>query len=231
MGSVARAVGPAALCARLLRTVERSDDTSFREACEELAATLRAEALRVLLANGVPAPVREDLAQTLTLTVLGRIVDGAVEPGLEDGYLSVAAKNRARDWHRERSGVYEKTEAYDEDFLAAPGLDACAALVQAEEEEETLALAERVVNVLRTAPPRYRDVLQAVYLEGVPIDKLVEEELFRELPWAADEDPIAGRRRARARVDKLLQRARDWVRARILAPRTTPPPPPEEESR
>lgn len=232
MGSVARAVGPAALSARELRAAREADEAALRDARDRLALTLRTEALRVLIINGVPAQAREDLAQNLTLTVLGRIVEGAVEPGFEDGYLAVAAKNRARDWHREKSGVYEKTEAYDEDWLVAPGLDPYGALEQAEEVEETVALAERVVNVLRTAPPRYRDVLQAVYLEGVPIDTLVEQELFRELPWSAD-DPIASRRRARARVDKLLQRARDWVRARILAPRTTPPPPmpPEEVSR
>ena len=37
-------------------------------------------------------------------------IGGTVEPGFEDGYLAVAAKNRARDWHRESSGVYEKSE-------------------------------------------------------------------------------------------------------------------------
>ncbi len=227
-GSVARAAGPAALHARALRAVSEDDEESLLNARDQLASTLRTEALRVLIINGVPAQAREDLAQTLTLTVLGRIVEGAVEPGFEDGYLAVAAKNRARDWHREKSGVYEKTEAYEEDWMVAPGLDPYGVLEHAEEEEETVVLAERVVNVLRTAPPRYRDALQAVYLEGVPIDRLVEEELFRELPWSAD-DPIASRRRARARVDKLLQRARDWVRARILAPRTTPPPPPPSE--
>ncbi len=222
MGNAARAVGPAATRARALRTA--ADETVAKGARDQLAVTLRTEALRVLLMNGVPAHAREDLAQTLTVTVLDRIVGGTVEPGFEDGYLAVAAKNRARDWHREKSGVFEKTEAYEDDWLIAPGLDPHAALEQAEDEIEAVALAERVVNVLRTAPPRYRDVLQAVYLEGVPIDTLVEQELFRELPWSAD-DPIASRRRARARVDKLLQRARDWVRARILAARTTPPPP------
>src|SRR5689334_13150221 len=141
------------MCARALRAAGADD---ARQARDELATALRDEALRVLVMNGIPPQVREDLAQTVTVTVLGRIVDGAVEPGFEDGYLAVAAKNRARDWHREKSGVYEKTSSYEDDFVAAPGPDPHVALEQAEEEEATVALAERVVNVLRTAPPRYR---------------------------------------------------------------------------
>lgn len=228
MSSPARAIGRAAICARALRSAE--SEAGLRHARDELAGVLRDEAIRVLLMNGVPAQAREDLAQAVTLAVLGRIIDGAVEPGFEDGYLAVAAKNRARDWHRESSGVYEKTETYDEDLLAAPDLDPCSALELAEDEEDSRALADRIVLVLQSAPQRYRDALVAVYLEGVPIDSLVDEELLREWPSSSDEDggsdPVAARRRARARIDKLLQRARDWVRARVLAKRTTPPPPP-----
>lgn len=224
-----RAIGRAAMCARTLRQCSGSTDGPSSEevvrgARDQLASALREEALRVLLLNGVPAQVREDLAQNLTLTVLARILEGVVEPGFEDGYLTVAAKNRARDWHRERSGVYEKTEAYDEDALVAPELDPLAALCEVEDEADQRALIDRVINVLHTAPPRYRDALTAVYLHSTPIDDLVEQELFRELPFESG-DPVVVRRRARARVDKLLQRARDWVRARILAARTTPPPP------
>ncbi|MBX3221668.1 MAG: hypothetical protein KF795_14200 [Labilithrix sp.] len=228
MSSVARAVGRAATCARALRTA--GDEAAFRHVRDELAGVLRDEAIRVLVTNGVPAQAREDLAQAVTLSVLGRIIDGAVEPGFEDGYLAVAAKNRARDWHRESSGVYEKTESYDEDLLVAPDLDPYMALELAEDAEDSRALADRVLLVLRDAPQRYREALVAVYLEGVPIDSLVDEELFREWPWASDDDesdPVAARRRARARVDKLLQRARDWVRARVVAKRSTPPPPAE----
>jgi hypothetical protein len=173
----------------------------------------------VLGTNGVPLQARDDLAQAVTVTVLDRIVGGAVAPGFEDGYLVVAAKNRARDWHREESGIHEKRAMYEEEGLAAPDLDPHAALEHAENEERIEALARRVSAILEVAPARYREVLVAVYLEGVAIDSLVEQELFREWPWSADgggDDPIATRRRARARVDKLLQRARDWVRARLL---------------
>ena len=228
MSSAARSIGRAATCARALRSA--ATESGFRHARDELAGALRDGAVRVLLVNGVPAQAREDLAQAVTVDVLARIIDGAVEPGFEDGYLAVAAKNRARDWHRESSGVYEKTETYDEDFLVAPDLDPCSALELAEDEEDNRALADRIVLVMQGAPQRYRDALVAVYLEGVPIDSLVDEELLREWPSSSDEDggrdPIAARRRARARIDKLLQRARDWVRARVLAKRTTPPPPP-----
>jgi hypothetical protein len=183
--------------------------------------------------NGVPAQAREDLAQGVTLAVLGCIVEGRVEPGFEDGYLAVAAKNRARDWHREASGVYEKTEAYEEDALAAPDPDPYAVLELAEDQEDQRALADRVVLVLQRAPARYREALVAVYLEGASIDSLVDEELLRGWPSSTDDesDPILMRRRARARVDKLLQRARDWVRARVVAGRSSPPPPDDTEHR
>jgi RNA polymerase sigma factor (sigma-70 family) len=213
MGNAARALGPAAMTARQVRAA--ADDVRFREARDALAGALRAEAIRVLVMNGVPAEVREDLAQAVTVNVLGRIIEGRVEPGFEDGYLAVAAKNRARDWHRETSGVYEKTEVYEEDFFPSPTPDPQAALESAESEREIAQLTERLRAVVQCAPPRYREVLVAVYLEGVAIDALVDQELFREWPLMAD-DPIATRRRARARVDKLLQRARDWVRARMV---------------
>ena len=226
--SMVRPVGRAAMCARALRAAGDDEDV-FENARGELAGALRAEALRVLVMSGVPAQIREDLAQAVTVNVLDRIVEGVVEPGFEDGYLAVAAKNRARDWHREKSGVYERSEAYDEEAYVAPGLDPHAALEQAEDADDTRALADRVINVLRTAPPRYREVLQAVYLDGVAIDALVDQELAREWGGAAapggDTEAVAARRRARARVDKVLQRARDWVRARICAARTIPPPP------
>jgi DNA-directed RNA polymerase specialized sigma24 family protein len=219
MGNAARILGRAAICTRALR--EADDDASWREARDTLAGTLRSEALRVLVANGVPAQARDDLAQAVTLSVLDRIVAGMVEPGFEDGYVSVAAKNRARDWHREQSGVHEKMRRCEDDVLVAPGMDPHAALEYAEDGQRLRELATRVARVLETAPARYREVIVAVYLEGVPIDALVEQELFREwVPCDGGDDDAANavtrRRRARARVDKVLQRARDWLRARLL---------------
>jgi len=220
MPDAARVPGRAASHARALRT-------NAPGARDALAGTLRDEALRVLARNGVPSQARDDLAQAVTVTVLARIVEGAVQPGFEDGYLAVAAKNRARDWHREASGVYEKTETYDEDFLLSATPDPYAVLELAEDQRHTHALVEKVAQVLRNAPARYKEVLEAVYIEETPIEALVDQELFREWPWPEDADPILLRRPARARVDKLLQRARDWVRSRIVEARTTPPPPSE----
>jgi DNA-directed RNA polymerase specialized sigma24 family protein len=231
-------LGRAAACARELREAAPGDVS--RQARDRLAGALRDEALRVLVMNGVPASARDDLAQSVTLTVLGRIVEGVVEPGFEDGYLAVAAKNRARDWHRESSGVYEKTESYEEDLLAAPGPDPYAVLELAENESDARRVAERVAVVLDRAPARYRKALVAVYLEGVPIDRLVERELADESGGGGSTseqsergvaNAVARRRRARARVDKLLQRARDWVRARVVRGRSTPPPPLDERAR
>ena len=216
MSSAARAIGDASSFARSLRAA--SSDGARREARDALAGALRTEALRVLVVSGVPAQARDDLAQAVTVAVLERIAEGAVGAGFEDGYLAVAAKNRARDWHREQSGVYEKMATYDEDAVAAPDLDPYAVLEGAEADRRTHALSARVARILDEAPARYRDVLVAVYLDSVPIDSLVELELLREPPsLAATDESIAVRRRARARIDKLLQRARDWMRARLLA--------------
>ena len=225
MGSPARILGRAASCTRVLR--DASGDDARRAARDTLAGALRCEALRVLVVNGVPAQARDDLAQAVTVNVLDRIVGGHVEPGFEDGYVAVAAKNRARDWHREQSGVHEKMKRCEDDALVSPGPDPLAVLEDAEDGERLRLLAERVSRVLETAPPRYRDAVVAVYLHGVPIDTLVEQELFRE--WVVCEsgvddgdNALTRRRRARARVDKLLQRARDWLRARLLVEGVTP---------
>lgn len=224
MTTAARALGPVAMCARAFR--EEHDG-----AHERLAATLRDEALRVLRTQGVPAQARDDIAQGVTLKVLARIVEGAVAHGLEDGYLAVAAKNRARDYHRESSGVYDRTVLLqDEAALPANEPDPCALLLLAEEHHASHAMLDRVRSVLERAPQRYREALVAVYLEDTPIDTLVDLEMLREFDTGA-EDVIAQRRRARARVDKLLQRARDWVRARLSTSRSTPPPPLPRDAR
>jgi len=214
MSSAARA-GHAAAWARTLRGA--ASDADRVRARDALAGALRTEAVRVLVVNGVPAQARDDLAQAVTVAVLERIAGGAVAPGFEDGYLAVAAKNRARDWHREQSGVYDKRGMVDEDALPASDPDPHAALERAEAGEELDALARRVEKVLASAPARYREVLVAVYLEGVPIDTLVDEELAREVSLDGDGTLLA-RRRARARIDKVLQRARDWMRARLVPP-------------
>jgi DNA-directed RNA polymerase specialized sigma24 family protein len=219
LSSAARTLGRAATCARAWRHAEAP---ARHHAVATLARVLREEALRVLVVSGVPAHARDDLAQAVTMSVLGRIIEGRVEAGLEDGYLAVATKNRARDWHREVSGVYEKTDARELDGIATATPDPSAVLESIEAAAEEHALAERVRAVLDRAPERYRAVLDAVYLRETSIDALVQAEIERE-PRA--DDPIAQRRRARARVDKVLQRARDWVRTRLVIARTTPPPP------
>src|SRR5207253_1362803 len=84
MSSAARSVGHAAAIARTLR--DASGESARRDARDALAGALRAEAVRVLVVNGIPPQARDDLAQAVTVAVLARIVDGAVAPGFEDGY-------------------------------------------------------------------------------------------------------------------------------------------------
>ena len=66
--------------------------------------------------------------------------------------------------------------------------------------------------------PGYRGYLVAVYLDGTAIEELVRRELLRRLAAGemeeADMVSHLAHRRARAAVDKVLERARAWVRER-----------------
>jgi hypothetical protein len=167
--------------------------------------------------------VAEDLAHHITLTVVHRIETGAVAEGCEDAYTRRCARNRAQDHHRHQSGVFERTrlrEEADDDTLVTEE-DAEQLLLQIEEREHTRAIVQQMRVLLDMAPERYRDVLLSVYIDGVPIEELARIELARRIEYgeATVTDEVSRRaahKRARDAIDKLLQRGREWLRARLL---------------
>jgi DNA-directed RNA polymerase specialized sigma24 family protein len=75
-------------------------------------------------------------------------------------------------------------------------------------------MVDDVRAVIEQAPPSYRRIIEEVYGRGTPIEELAKRELDARVA-AGEEDTKAARKRARDAVDKQLQRARDWVRARV----------------
>lgn len=192
-----------------------------------LAGAVRDLALRTIVACGVPRDVGEDLAHGLTLEVVQRIEDGRVGHGCEDAYTRRCARNRARDHHGNQSGVFERAHLREETFddTLVTEEDAEQLLVELEEHEHTRALVQEMRALLEMAPERYRDVLIAVYIVGMPIEEVARRELLRRVEYgeAVVTDDISRRiahKRARDAVDKLLQRGREWLRARLDSSRS-----------
>lgn len=210
--------------ANLLRCAQASqvpaDIVSARNA---LAGAVRSLAVRTIEASKVPRDVAEDLAHHITLTVVDRIERGLVAEGCEDAYTRRCARNRAQDHHRHQSGVFERTrlreEADDESLVTDE--DAEQLLLKIEEHSHTQAIVQQMRALLDMAPERYRDVLLSVYIDGVPIEELARIELARRIEYGeamvTDEaSRRAAHKRARDAIDKLLQRGREWLRARLM---------------
>lgn len=184
----------------------------------ELAQACRVLARKVLATRRIPAEEIEDLASEATMRVLGKLEAGSVKEGAEDAYVARAAKNAAADWHRAQSGVRRREELFDEALVPDDRTDDV--FVGDDDEEARERAREKAAReALRDAPAAYRQIIVAVYFDMVPIESLVALELEKERAAAGAAAPYApdARRRARARVDKRLQRARDWLRRGILA--------------
>jgi DNA-directed RNA polymerase specialized sigma24 family protein len=161
----------------------------------------------------LPREVAEDLTHTMLPVLMERIEDGAVTPGLEDAYVRASARNRARDYFREQSGVRDRASISDDpEEVPAPWGNAEDLLVEFEEARARAAGVGPIVSLISRAPSAYRRVLDHVYLACRPVEELVVQELARR---GVDPDDVVERRRARAAIDKTLQRARDWVRLRL----------------
>ena len=209
--------------AYLLRCARSNAD--IVAARNDLAGAVRTLIIRSIEGCGVPRDVSEDLAHGLTLEVVRRIEEGQVGEGCEDAYTRRCARNRAQDHHRQQSGVFERAnlrEEADEDCLVTEE-HVEQLLVQIEEQSHTHALVQQMCVLLDMAPERYRDVLLAVYIHGTPIEELARRELARRIEYgeAVVHDDISQRmahKRARDAIDKLLQRGREWIRARLPPP-------------
>jgi len=171
-----------------------------------LAGSVRALSVRVLVRRGLPRDLAEELAHEIVYKLLSRIEDGRVAPGSEDAYVRASARNRATDLAREQSGVREVPTG-DEEAEASLFHEVTAEELMLAHEEQ-VDRGRRLASVheaLRDAPPRYRQVLTHVYVQGREIEELVLGELVAR---GATQSDGAARRRVRGTVDKLLERAR-----------------------
>lgn len=217
-GKPVKTLKPCSVLASALREARTDRQrVSIRNA---LASNVRAVTLRAIRAEGIASDVAEDLAHDLLVRVLGRIEAGAVTPGSEEAYVRRAAANRARDHFRSQRPLQRPllrehldAEAFDEDGLPANDNDAERQLVALEQDIEDAARLDTLAQLLETAPARYRAALYAVYIEGRPIEDLVRLELAERAASISDRTAY---RRARATVDKTLERARTWLRERLL---------------
>lgn len=199
----------------------RGETNPFARAAlrNRLARAVRACCFHILQVCGVPDSAAEDYTNDLAFDLVCRIERGDVTPGCEDAYVKQCGRNRARDHHRQQSGMVSRFALETElDVVPAADSDPELYLLALEEEEETQVAAGQVQTWLEDAPARYREYVVAVYLHGTPIDELVQTELLRrsEAGEVTKEDVASGAayRRARAMVDKVLERARTWVRGR-----------------
>lgn len=206
-------------CAAALRAA--SSDIERTTLRNRLAGAIRGVAIVTLRGARVPADIVEDLAQDLTVEVAPRIEQGHVTPGSEGAYVRRCALNCARDHFRQQSGVFVRAQLRDADVeeVASTDEDPERQLVHLEDSAAQGARVRAVRSVLDTAPPRYRDALVAVYLEGRAVEELVAAEMERRgsLGVVAHEAKaeVIVRKRARDTVDQLLARARGWVRDRL----------------
>lgn len=205
----------AEIAARWARVQEARSSAEARVERERMVGAIHDSVRRTIVGMRVPADAADDLANETTMQVLERMERGVVAPGHEDGYARRCAQNRARDFFRERSGIYAvpaSLRATDED-LACHAPNAERLLVVHEELAEEAAQAARVARAVAKAPGAYRAVLEARYVRGEEIEAIVDRELAER---GDDRVDAAARRRVRNAVDKRLERARNWLRARLV---------------
>lgn len=160
---------------------------------------------KALLSKRVPAQEIEDLCQEKLPTILGKLLEGRVEPGKEDGYVWRCGETLASNFFRKNKRKFVPLE---EDEITAPPSSKNA-------DQKEHALAEQVkllrdVLAGKVLSSQEKALLQDVYVAHIPIGKLAERDLSQN-PYI-QRGPHAGSARtleqARNTVDQRLTRAR-----------------------
>lgn len=155
--------------------------------------------------NRVPAQEVEDLCQDKVPIILGKLLEGRVEPGKEDGYIWRCGETLAISFFRKNRRAFAPLE--EEDVPAAPSSENTDRREQLLGEQVKLL---REVLAGKTLSPAESQLLRDVYVRGVSIGELAEREL-RQNPLIL-RGPHAGAARtleqARNSVDQRLTRAR-----------------------
>jgi RNA polymerase sigma-70 factor (ECF subfamily) len=130
--------------ARLVRAARAGDERAFGALYERYARVIHG----VLLARA-PETAVEDLVQDVFLSAWNRL-QSLRDPAAFGGWLTMIARNRATDFHRQSVDSVELPED-----LSAP------------EATSSRAEALGVLDVIRTLPPAYRETLVLRLVEGL----------------------------------------------------------------
>lgn len=195
--------------ADLVAAVRAGREEPERRAAEErLAAAVCALLLLSLRKHRVVRDA-EDIAQEKVCGLVQRLMAGAANTGREEQYVWVAGKNAAIDDARRPSR--RRLSSLTRDDGAEQELpEGGSSLDQRHEVREQ---ARWVAHLLREpGPPRaYKEVLRRLFLEEVPLDDIVREELAR----PARSGAVRSEEQARNAVDQRISRARSWLRTRL----------------
>ena len=179
-----------------------------RVAEERLAAAVHALLLLSLRKHRVDTDA-EDIAQEKVCGLVQCLMAGAATTGREEQYVWVAGKNAAiddarRPYRRRLSSLTRDDGVERELPEGGSSLD---------QRHEVREQARWIAHLLRErGPPRaYKEVLRRLFLEEVPLDDLVREELARPGRSGA----VRSEEQARNVVDQRISRARSWLRTRF----------------
>lgn len=174
-----------------------------------------------LTARGVPADVADDDANFLAYDLGRRIEACMIEPGREDAYVRQSARNRAKNYYRETSGIRSVLELSEEAEELADSRNPERMMADHQEAAIIANRVERLRALIASAPATHAEVLYEVHVKGTLIDVLARRELDKRLASGAERvRDAAALKRARQVVDQRLCRARAWIRVRLeLAPR------------
>jgi RNA polymerase sigma-70 factor (ECF subfamily) len=143
--------GHASEDARLVRAARAGDETAFGALYERYARVIHG----VLLARAPRADV-EDLVQDVFLSAWNRL-DSLRDPAAFGGWLSMIARNRATDFHRQSIDTVELPPD-----LSAP------------EASSSRAEALAVLGIIRTLSVAYRETLVLRLVEGLTGPEIAE---------------------------------------------------------
>jgi RNA polymerase sigma-70 factor (ECF subfamily) len=137
--------------AHLVRAARAGDQRAFTALYERYARVIHG----VLLAQAPRADI-EDLVQDVFLSAWNRL-ESLRDPAAFGGWLSMIARNRATDFHRQATDAVELPEN-----LSAP------------ETSSARAEASAALDVIRTLPPAYRETLVLRLVEGLTGPEIAE---------------------------------------------------------
>jgi RNA polymerase sigma-70 factor, ECF subfamily len=143
--------GHASEDAHLVRAARAGDQRAFEALYDRYARVIHG----VLLARAPRADV-EDLVQDVFLSAWNRL-DSLRDPAAFGGWLSMIARNRATDFHRQAIEAVELPED-----LSAP------------EASSSRAEALAILDVIRTLPDAYRETLVLRLVEGFTGPEIAE---------------------------------------------------------